>query len=324
MGTGRTDEFRKDAVRIALSSKDQEMIRGIIFPEDGLTRRQVADDLGVGLSTLTKWVTAHRDTDVVSAEDRELARENERLRRENRILKEERDILKKGETIFRHWSEDNGRTSSSRAKSREVQVCRRTARGFPGRSAVPGDGRQPARVAGLSQPSGQSQAAHRHGRSGPYQGPIAPEPGQLWPPEDDRRTEGNRRRCGAPPCRARSTGKRSPGTFSKAVSKLSQSCLKAVSLREHGIVVERTRKFKATTDSDHTFNIAPNLLDRDFTADRPNQKWAGDISYIWTREGWLYLALAVASGARTGGATTGNSSDQWRTMARSSICMPGG
>ena len=47
-----------------------------------------------------------------------------------------------------------------------------------------------------------------------------------------------------------------------------------------------SRKFKATTDSNHTFNIAPNLLDRDFTAGQPNQKWAGDISYIWTREGW--------------------------------------
>jgi len=64
-------------------------------------------------------------------------------------------------------------------------------------------------------------------------------------------------------------------------------------MRENGIVVERTRKFKATTDSDHTFNIAPNLLDRDFTADRPNQKWASDISYIWTREGWLYLAVIL-------------------------------
>jgi len=52
-------------------------------------------------------------------------------------------------------------------------------------------------------------------------------------------------------------------------------------MRENGIIVERTRKFKATTDSDHTFNIAPNLLDRDFHAPEPNQKWAGDISYIW-------------------------------------------
>jgi len=82
MGTGRTEEFRKDAVRIALTR--------------GLSRQQVGDDLGVGKSTLNNWVTAHRDTDVVSSEDRDLARENERLRRENRILKEERDILKKG------------------------------------------------------------------------------------------------------------------------------------------------------------------------------------------------------------------------------------
>jgi transposase-like protein len=81
VGTGRTDKFRKDAVRIALTSE--------------LSRQQVADDLGVGKSTLNKWVTAHRDTDVFSSEDRELARENERPRRENRILKEEGDILKK-------------------------------------------------------------------------------------------------------------------------------------------------------------------------------------------------------------------------------------
>lgn len=55
----------------------------------------------------------------------------------------------------------------------------------------------------------------------------------------------------------------------------------------------RTRKYKATTDSDHSFNIAPNLLERNLAADGPNQKWAGDISYIWTREGWLYLAVIL-------------------------------
>ncbi len=55
----------------------------------------------------------------------------------------------------------------------------------------------------------------------------------------------------------------------------------------------RTRKHKVTTDSDHKFNIAPNLLNRDFKAEGPNQKWAGDISYIWTREGWLYLAVIL-------------------------------
>jgi transposase len=86
MGLKRTDEFRQDAVRIALTS--------------GLTRKQVADDLGIGMSTLNKWITAHRDTDVVSKDDLILAQENDRLWRENRILKEERDILKKALQFF--------------------------------------------------------------------------------------------------------------------------------------------------------------------------------------------------------------------------------
>lgn len=64
-------------------------------------------------------------------------------------------------------------------------------------------------------------------------------------------------------------------------------------MRQNAISVVRTRKHKVTTDSKHKFNIAPNLLNRDFAADRPNQKWVVDISYIWTREGWLYLAVVL-------------------------------
>ncbi|CAM3414773.1 Integrase catalytic domain-containing protein [Paracoccus nototheniae] len=64
-------------------------------------------------------------------------------------------------------------------------------------------------------------------------------------------------------------------------------------MRESGIVVERTRRFKATTDNARTFNIAPHLLGGDLAADQPNQKWAGDISYIWTRGGWLYLVVIL-------------------------------
>ena len=86
MGLKRTDEFRKDAVRIALTS--------------GRTRKQVTDDLGIGMSTLNKWITSHRDTDVLSKKDLGLTQENDRLRRENRILKEERDILKKATVFF--------------------------------------------------------------------------------------------------------------------------------------------------------------------------------------------------------------------------------
>ena len=64
-------------------------------------------------------------------------------------------------------------------------------------------------------------------------------------------------------------------------------------MRQNGISVFRTRKHKVMIDSNHKFNIAPNLLDRNFAANEPNQKWAGDISYIWTREGWLYPAVIL-------------------------------
>ena len=66
----------------------------------GLTRKQVADDLGVGMSTLNKWITAHRDTDMISKEDLSLAQENDRLRRGIRLLKEEREVLKKATVFF--------------------------------------------------------------------------------------------------------------------------------------------------------------------------------------------------------------------------------
>jgi putative transposase len=64
-------------------------------------------------------------------------------------------------------------------------------------------------------------------------------------------------------------------------------------MRQNGIMIARTHKFKATTDSAHSLYVAPNILNRDFTASGPNQKWAGDITYIWTTEGWLYLAVII-------------------------------
>jgi transposase InsO family protein len=64
-------------------------------------------------------------------------------------------------------------------------------------------------------------------------------------------------------------------------------------MRLGGIRPVRTRKHKVTTNCNHSLGTAPNLLDGDFVADMPNRKWAGDISYVWTSEGWLYLAVIL-------------------------------
>lgn len=64
-------------------------------------------------------------------------------------------------------------------------------------------------------------------------------------------------------------------------------------MRREQIVPRATRKFKVTTDSRHTKAISPNLIRRRFKAKRPNASWLSDITYIPTREGWLYLAAVM-------------------------------
>lgn len=65
-------------------------------------------------------------------------------------------------------------------------------------------------------------------------------------------------------------------------------------MRRHGLRAQRPRAFRVcTTDSDHTLPVAPNLLDRNFTPERPNQAWVADITYVPTDEGWLYLAVVL-------------------------------
>ncbi len=64
-------------------------------------------------------------------------------------------------------------------------------------------------------------------------------------------------------------------------------------MKNNGIQARGKRKFVVTTDSKHSLPIAPNLLQRDFTASAPNQVWTGDITYIATDEGWLYLAVVL-------------------------------
>jgi len=86
MAHQHTEEFRSEAVRLALTS--------------GLSRKQVAADLGVGFSTLSRWIKLDRQLDVEDIPDPDLQQEVLRLRKENRILKEEREILKKATAFF--------------------------------------------------------------------------------------------------------------------------------------------------------------------------------------------------------------------------------
>jgi putative transposase len=65
-------------------------------------------------------------------------------------------------------------------------------------------------------------------------------------------------------------------------------------MQKAGLRPRRRRKFvPTTTDSSHGFPIAPNRLDRDFAASAPNRKWVCDLTYIWTDQGWLYLATVM-------------------------------
>lgn len=64
-------------------------------------------------------------------------------------------------------------------------------------------------------------------------------------------------------------------------------------MREGGLRAKAVRRFRRTTQSDHTYPVAPNVLARQFTASAPDQVWVGDITYIATRAGWLYLAVVL-------------------------------
>lgn len=64
-------------------------------------------------------------------------------------------------------------------------------------------------------------------------------------------------------------------------------------MKRQDLTPKAARKFKCTTDSIHKMSVAPNLLAQYFNAEAPNQKWAGDITYVATSEGWLYLAAII-------------------------------
>ena len=113
MGNGNrpTPEFRREAVRLALTI--------------GRTRREIAEDLGIGLSTLTRWLSQEREIGEPSEAPVDFHAELKRLRRENAVLKQERDILKKLRPSSRERDVAAGATSDRLKRGLAVQSLRR-------------------------------------------------------------------------------------------------------------------------------------------------------------------------------------------------------
>jgi len=92
-------------------------------------------------------------------------------------------------------------------------------------------------------------------------------------------------------------------------------------MRHGGIRAKTVTKWRATTQSQHRFPVAANTLDRAFTVAAPNRVWAGDLTYVWTMEGWLYLAVLLdlysrrVVGWAMGPRLTGELVEQALTMA---------
>lgn len=95
--------------------------------------------------------------------------------------------------------------------------------------------------------------------------------------------DASRRRYGSP----RVTQK-----LKRAGEKVSEKTVAKI-MQENELVARPKRRFKVTTDSKHTKRIADNLLQRDFTANAPNEAWVTDVTAVWTLVGWVYLAAII-------------------------------
>jgi putative transposase len=223
-----TKEFEDEAVRLVATS--------------GRTQREIAEDLGVGLSTLVRWISRSRDRLVDTpdqAPQADMAAELKRLRRENEILRQERDILKRATAFF-----------ALGGKSMRFQLI------DPGERIS----RSTASAGARRQRDDMVMLAHVRSAFALSNGTYG-SPRMTRELQDDGFAIGRRRT--------------------------------ARLMRENDLRARQKRRFKRTTDSEHAWPIAPNIIDQDFTATATNQKWGVDISYVWTREGWLYLAVVI-------------------------------
>ncbi|HVZ85484.1 MAG TPA: IS3 family transposase [Polyangia bacterium] len=224
----------------------------------GRNAGQVARELGLADSLVRAWV---RQADVDAGRGPAGAlttaekEELSQLRREVKVLRMEREILKRGGHLLRQGERVKFAFISEEKVAFPVAVlCRLLAVSPSGFYAM-------------------------HGR-----------PRSLHARRDDKLAEqvveahaASKGRYGSPRVHAelKAAGER---VGRKRVARL---------MREKKLAARTRRRFRTTTDSKHDFPIAPNVLERNFTASAPDRAWVTDITFVWTAQGWLYLAVIL-------------------------------
>ncbi|WP_152976321.1 IS3 family transposase [Methyloglobulus morosus] len=231
------------------------------FKEQALERTdrdgvpKVAQDLGVAEATLYAWKAKRRQTGQPFEDQKLQQAELARLKRENARLEEEVAYPKKGGGVLR----ETAQVKYAMIKTNEMHfpvgmMCRLL---LVSRSGYYAWKRRP--------PSVREQS------------------NRLLKIEIKRVFDDEKGRAGAPRIARRLQDEGKPAGRHRI----------ARIMKDNGWRAKAARKYKATTHSKHSLPVAPNLLEQDFSADKPDQKWVSDITYIWTEEGWLYLAVVL-------------------------------
>ncbi len=254
-GAEFTKEVEEEAVRLVCTN--------------GRTKREIADDLGAGVSTLTRWRAHGRDRQMEAPKrpspGEDVGGELKRLRWENEVLRQERNRRRvkphpeEGDGVFLQGGKSMrfGLVDAARKEFPVQRLCRCSASARAATS--PGETVRP--VGG----SGRTWCCSL--TSGPPSGaPTQPTAARATHELHGQGLQVGRRRT-------------------------------AKLMRDNGLRARQKRRFKRTTDSEHAWPIAPNLIDQDFAATAPNQKWRVDISNVWSRR-WLYLEQAPNSPTR--------------------------
>ncbi|MFG0297051.1 MAG: IS3 family transposase [Maioricimonas sp. JB045] len=229
--------------------------------EAGQSQAEVARNLGIHVSLLGKWKAKYSAEEAVSELTEDERLELARLRAENKRLKMERDILKKATAFLRE------------RESLRFEFIEQHHEVWP--VTIQCEVLQVSRsgfYAWRSRP--ESQRSKR-------QAALASEIASIHSDPD-------MKSYGSPRVHQELLA-RGFAVSENTVARLMRAC---------GFRASSSRKFRVTTDSRHSLPVAENVLNRHFQQDQPDRVWLADITSIWTREGWLYLACVLDACSR--------------------------